>query len=105
MTDVREEFITALVDLDEVKCLDIAKQRLEAGEDPFTILEDLREGTDRIGKMFEDGRFFVSDLMMAGEILKQNMEGLKPALGGGSEAKSLLLSERSRETGTISERT
>ncbi|WP_052418638.1 cobalamin B12-binding domain-containing protein [Methanolacinia paynteri] len=81
MTDVREDFINALVDLDETKCIDLAKQRVEAGEDPFTILEDLREATDRIGNMFEEGRFFVSDLMMAGEILKQIMVVLKPAFG------------------------
>lgn len=81
MTDVREEFINALVDLDEAKCIDLVKKRIEAKEDPFIILEDVQKGTDIVGKKFEEGRFFVSDLMMAGEILKEIMEVLKPVFG------------------------
>ena len=34
-----------------------------------------------MGQRFEEGRFFVSDLMMAGEILKQIMVILKPVFG------------------------
>ncbi|MDK2975445.1 MAG: hypothetical protein PWP08_1816 [Methanofollis sp.] len=81
MTDVREEFINALVDLDETTCLDLLKKRIEAQEDPFVILEDVRKGTDVVSERFEEGRYFVSDLMMSGEILKEIMAELKPAFG------------------------
>lgn len=81
MTDVSDEFISALVDLDETACIDILKKRLDAKEDPLVILEDVRKATDTVGKQFEEGRFFVSDLMMAGEILKQIMAVLKPYFG------------------------
>lgn len=79
--NLREEFITKLSDLDEAKAVEIAKKRISAGESPFAILEDVRKATDIIGKRFEEGRYFVSDLIMAGEILKQIMELLKPLLG------------------------
>lgn len=78
---VREEFIERLSDLDESAAVELAKRRISAGEDPFAILEDVRKATDIIGKRFEEGRYFVSDLIMAGEILKQIMEILKPKLG------------------------
>ncbi|MDE4908156.1 corrinoid protein [Methanogenium marinum] len=78
MTDERENFINALVDLDETKCIELLKQRVAAGEDPGIVLEDVRKATDIVGERFEDGRFFVSDLMMVGEILKQIMEILRP---------------------------
>lgn len=81
MSDIREEFVNYLANLEEEKTVELTKKRVEAGEDPFAILEDVRKATDIIGKRFEEGRYFVSDLIMAGEILKQVMEILRPLLG------------------------
>ncbi|MBP2134232.1 methanogenic corrinoid protein MtbC1 [Methanomicrobium sp. W14] len=81
MTDVREEFVNALIDFDESKCMDILNKRIADKEDPKLIIEDVRKATDIVGKRFEEGRFFVSDLMMTGEILSQIMEVLKPVFG------------------------
>ena len=81
MADVRADFVNALVDLDETTCIDILNKRIAAKEDPMQILEDLRKATDTVGKRFEEGRYFVSDLMMAGEILSQAMGLLKPVFG------------------------
>jgi dimethylamine corrinoid protein len=92
MTDEREDFINALVDLDETTCIELLKQRIAAKEDPNVILEDVRKATDIVGERFEEGRFFVSDLMMAGEILKQIMEVLKPVFGEGAmESKGMIV--------------
>jgi len=93
MVDVREEFVNALIDLDEAKAIELTKKRAEAGEDPFVILEDVRKAADIIGRRFEEGRYFVSDLIMAGEILKQIMEIVKPLLGekkAGSKGKVVI---------------
>ena len=81
MADPREEFINALVDLDEITCIELLNQRIAAKENPMSILEDVRKSTDIVGKRFEEGRYFVSDLMMAGEILSQIMTILKPLFG------------------------
>jgi len=81
MADPGEEFVNALVDLDEIKCLEVLNQRIAAKEDPLIILDDVRKSTDIVGKRFEEGRYFVSDLMMAGEILSQIMTILKPLFG------------------------
>lgn len=79
--NLRDEFVKALADLEEQRVIEIAKKRIDSKEDPFKILEDIRKATEIIGKRFEEGRYFVSDLIMAGEILKQVMEILKPLLG------------------------
>lgn len=79
--NLRDEFVRALADLEEQRVIEIAKKRIDSKEDPFKILEDIRKATEIIGKRFEEGRYFVSDLIMAGEILKQVMEILKPLLG------------------------
>lgn len=76
-----EEFVKALADLNEAKALELVRKRLASKEDPFAILDDVRKATDIIGKRFEEGQYFVSDLIMAGEILKQIMELLKPVIG------------------------
>ncbi|MBP2134218.1 methanogenic corrinoid protein MtbC1 [Methanomicrobium sp. W14] len=59
----------------------ILNQRIAAKEDPKLIIEDVRKATDIVCKRFEEGRFFVSDLMMTGEILSQIMDVLKPVFG------------------------
>ena len=65
-----DRYITALVDLDEKKVLELTKERLETGG-PTKILEDIKKGMDLVGKRFEEGRYFIADLMMAGAILKK----------------------------------
>ncbi len=56
MADTREEFVNALVDLDETTCIELLKGRIAAKEDPLLILEDIRKATDIVGKRFEEGR-------------------------------------------------
>uniref|UniRef100_A0A7C2Z9J4 Cobalamin-binding protein n=1 Tax=Ignisphaera aggregans TaxID=334771 RepID=A0A7C2Z9J4_9CREN len=74
-----EEFIQAIVDLDEQKAVDLARQRLEK-EDPSAILNDIRKAAEIIGKKFESGEYFVADLVMAGEILKAVSELVREKL-------------------------
>lgn len=75
-----EDFIKALVGLDEEKALELARERIEKGDDPLKILEDMRKAADKIGKKFEDGEYFVSDLILTGEIFNEIMEMLKPLI-------------------------
>lgn len=64
-----EEFVKAIIDLDESKVLDLTRKRLEV-EDPINILNDLRKVAEIIGEKCDKGEFFIADLVMAGEILK-----------------------------------
>lgn len=75
-----EQLVKAFVELDEGGVLQLVEQRLGAGEDPLTILEDCRQGMNEVGKLFEQGEYFISELIMAGEIFKQAMQLLLPKL-------------------------
>jgi len=44
MSDIREDFVKALADLEEARTVELTKKRVESGEDPFRILEDVRKG-------------------------------------------------------------
>lgn len=75
-----ESFVEVLADLKEEEAIRIAKERLEAGEDPLKLVEDCREAMKIVGKRFEEGTYFIADLIMAGEILKKITEMIKPKL-------------------------
>lgn len=63
--------VKALSDLEEELVLRLVQERLAAGEDPLAILADCREGMADVGRRYEDNEYYVSDLIMAGEVFKQ----------------------------------
>jgi len=66
-----DQLVTAMADLEEAMVLKLVQQRVDTGEDPMMILTSCREGMVLVGKRFEASEYWVSDLMMAGEIFKQ----------------------------------
>jgi 5-methyltetrahydrofolate--homocysteine methyltransferase len=81
------DLVTALADLKEEDALKIVEEKLNAGEDPFKILEDVRSGMEIVGKRFANNEYFISDLLYAGEILGAVTEKVKPKLATTKEAK------------------
>ncbi len=74
------EITESLVELKEEKVIDLVRNKVESGEDPFEILDKVQEGMEKIGGKFDEGKYFVADLMLAGEIMEEIMEILKPHL-------------------------
>jgi methanogenic corrinoid protein MtbC1 len=73
-----------LADLDEEGTLATVRQELASGTEPLAVLDACREGMLQVGKRYEANEYFVSDLMLAGEIFKQVTEALGPTLKTGS---------------------
>lgn len=63
----------ALSDLEEETVLKLVQGRLDAGEDPMAIIASCREGMADVGKRYEANEYYVSELIMAGEVFKQAM--------------------------------
>ena len=82
-----DEIKNALANLDEEKAVQLVKDALSAKVPPFDILNACQEGMNEVGKRFECQEYFVSDLMMSGEIFKQVSAILEPELKAGG-AKS-----------------
>jgi methanogenic corrinoid protein MtbC1 len=76
-----------LSDLKEAEALDLVKKALAAGEDPMNLLSQAREGINIVGERFENGTYFIPDLVYSGEILKEVVKLLEPHLGGDKEDK------------------
>jgi methanogenic corrinoid protein MtbC1 len=68
---MNNQLATAMADLDEGTVLKLVQAKLDAGENPMAILASCREGMVLVGKRFEAGEYWVSDLMMSGEIFQQ----------------------------------
>jgi 5-methyltetrahydrofolate--homocysteine methyltransferase len=63
----------ALSDLEEELVLKIVQERLVTGDNPLGIIAACREGMADVGKRYESQEYYVSDLIMAGEVFKQAM--------------------------------
>jgi 5-methyltetrahydrofolate--homocysteine methyltransferase len=74
------EFIDEIVELNENKVIELLKSKLDNNEDPLVIMEEIKEAMKLIGKRFENKEYFLPDLIMSGEILRQVFEILSPKL-------------------------
>jgi 5-methyltetrahydrofolate--homocysteine methyltransferase len=81
-----KELVDAMVGMKEQEAISIAKGLVDKGTDPLEIFGACREAMDAVGKRFEKGEFFLPELMMAGEMLRQISELIKPLMK--EEAKS-----------------
>ncbi|MBU2548887.1 MAG: cobalamin-dependent protein [Proteobacteria bacterium] len=74
----RDELMARLSELNEDRVLALVRQRLERGDEPRTVIEDCQAGMGRVGLLYEQGTYFLSGLIMAGEIFRQVMDLLQP---------------------------
>jgi methanogenic corrinoid protein MtbC1 len=73
-----ESLVQALVEMQEPQALEEAGQLLDRGIDPIRILEACSVAMETVGKRFETGQYFLPHLMLAGEMLRQISEMVKP---------------------------
>ena len=82
-----EELVNAMIKMKEKEALEIVKALLADDEDPVKILNDCTKAMEMVGKRFEAGEYFLPELMMAGEMMKQISEMLQPKLKGAAAPK------------------
>jgi methanogenic corrinoid protein MtbC1 len=95
MSDMNEEekqLVEWLADMNEEDALALSnKMLLEDKKDPMRVLELCRMAMDVVGKRFEEGEYFLPELVLAGEMLDMIGNVAKPLIkqGEGGEAKKL----------------
>jgi len=90
---IREDLARTLADLDEDAALKLVKDGLDEGIPALDLLRACQDGMAEVGRRFEREEYFVSDLMMSGEIFTMIAEMLAPALkaGGGKSAGTIVM--------------
>lgn len=84
-----EDLIDLIVNLHEKETIELVQKKIDAGEDPLKILDQIRIAMAKVGERFENKEFFLPDLIMSGEILRQITEILEPKLKAAAEVKRL----------------
>jgi 5-methyltetrahydrofolate--homocysteine methyltransferase len=81
-----EKITTAMADMLEDELLALTDKYLADGKDPAAILDAYQAGMTEVGKRFEAGEYFVSELILAGEMMNAGSEKIKPFLKGAASA-------------------
>ena len=80
-----EKLAQAMGDLDEDAMVEDLKAVMAAGgADAPKAMEACQKGMDVVGNRFEEGEYFVGDLIYAGELMTQAVEILKDGLVSGN---------------------
>ena len=79
-SDKHTRLINNLLELEEDAVLAVTRERLEAGDDPLQIIEDAQQALRLVGERYEQGEYYISSMMMAGEIFREVMEIIGPEL-------------------------
>ncbi|MEM3404209.1 MAG: corrinoid protein [Nitrososphaeria archaeon] len=87
-TDILNYIRDSIVNLDFEKSKEFTKIALENKVDPQEIiLKSIAEGMEIVGKKFEASEYFLSELIVAGEIGKEITQILQPYLKGAEVKK------------------
>ena len=73
-----DDLVRTLLDFGGEKVVRYCENELEIGTSPYTIFSNLSIGLEEIGKRYERGRFFTSDLIVSGSNMKKAIEMLRP---------------------------
>jgi 5-methyltetrahydrofolate--homocysteine methyltransferase len=78
--DVLERIRISLIDITRRDTVKACEEALQRGVPPATVMEALFDGLTIIGEKFEVGEYFLSELIMVGEILKDAQNVIRPHL-------------------------
>lgn len=83
-----EKIAAAVGELDEESMISCLKAVMEAGgSNAQAAMEACRKGLDTVGRLYEEGEYFVGDLIFAGELMTEAVEILKDGLASGAGAE------------------
>ena len=90
MMGSKEDLIQAVVELEEEKSYALVKKVLEEGVNPKEIIDILRKGVETVGDKFNKKEYFLTELVMAGEIFQQSAKILETAMKEETETSESL---------------
>ncbi|MFW6102063.1 MAG: cobalamin B12-binding domain-containing protein [Chloroflexota bacterium] len=90
----QSQLISAIANLNEELALKLIKERLAGNDDPLTLIANCQKGLQRVGELYAQRKYYLSGLIMGGEIFCEVMELIRPAMerriSGNSSGKILL---------------
>jgi methanogenic corrinoid protein MtbC1 len=84
-----KKLVNAIADMREQEALKLAQEMVEGGSDPMVILDAAREAMGIVGQRYEEETYFLPELMLAGVMLSQITEMVKPELAKAPDVERL----------------
>ncbi len=82
-TEILDALKNDIVNLDFDLIVQDAKRAMDVGIDPFRVIaEGMGVGMQLVGEKFERGEYFLSELIVAGAVMKEGMEVISPHITG-----------------------
>jgi len=75
-----EKLTELIIELEVDDIADAVKEALDEGKEPFDVMNALTKGMDEVGKRYEEKEYYLTELVLAGETMKEAFIVLKPAL-------------------------
>jgi corrinoid protein of di/trimethylamine methyltransferase len=84
--DLFNKLAQAVVDGEPEDAEELAKQALEQGIDPLACInQGLMKGIQTVGELFSSGEYFLPELIIGADAMKEALTVLEPALVGGQK--------------------
>lgn len=80
MADQSRQLVEAIADMREEEAVKMAREMLDSGYDAIKLLGHCREAMEIVGKRYEEGEYFLPELMLAGEMLRAIGDMAKPLI-------------------------
>lgn len=75
-----QNMILEMTDLDQIN--NVIDKKIDTGINPLDILDALNQALEKVGNRYEEGEFFLSELIMAGFLASEISKKLKPLMKG-----------------------
>jgi methanogenic corrinoid protein MtbC1 len=83
------ELAKLVAELKEQEALLTIKRHLDVGVPPTELLRACERGMRKVGSRYEKGIYYISGLIMAGEIMRQSVDMLRPVMIKGAPSGTL----------------
>jgi len=84
-----EKLTELIIELEVDDIADAVKEALELDDkDPFDVLSALTKGMDEVGRRYEEKEYYLTELVLAGETMKEAFKILQPALAASDKSES-----------------
>ena len=82
-----EKLTELIIELEVDDIADAVKEALDENKDPFDIMNALTEGMDEVGRRYEEKEYYLTELVLAGETMKEAFNVLRPALAASDRSE------------------
>lgn len=82
---MKKKLVNAIADMHEQEAMSLAREMLDKGEGPQAILDAGSKAMSLIGDRYDTGEYFLPELILAGDMMKQLGELVKPKLGSSTD--------------------